>query len=464
MQLNGLIPDLLSDDFFSLLHINLADHAILENSEQYQTPLASVIKSSESKNDQKITTDLKFGKNFNDLEGQLNQGKENDHFITDATKHKFAKNQSDEEYNSIEPLLNYLHSGILPLSVNSNAMQVVMKDVRSLSSKTNPDEIQLLFLTLKQEAAVNRLFTGFTEHEKEKIIKHLFPEEYTFLKDHLYDFQQFLQIEVVKNKFNFEPSALIKPTLMYFLEYSKKMIRVSDYVHFIAKQLFKNHNSYVTFSNLVKISLLKNELKPRTFLSSILDNVSQREKKEERILEKEKKKKEDTVPKHDVIFIENAGLVLLWPFFSFYFQTLHLTKDNKFVSEKAAARAAHLLEYLVTGHKKNTEHTMMLNKLLCNLPRNFPIDGPIKIRKKEISLSKELLEIAISRWEIIKNSSIDGLRESFLKRPGKLEWDEGKIYLRVESKGYDMLLDKIPWNISVVKLAWMKNPIYVKWR
>jgi hypothetical protein len=79
-------------------------------------------------------------------------------------------------------------------------------------------------------------------------------------------------------------------------------------------------------------------------------------------------------------------------------------------------------------------------------------------------MSEELLNTAISRWDIISNTSIEGLRNSFLKRDGKIEWGEDKIILHVEMKSYDMLVDKIPWNISVIKLPWMKNSLYVKWR
>ncbi|MFO0434450.1 MAG: contractile injection system tape measure protein, partial [Sphingobacteriaceae bacterium] len=107
---------------------------------------------------------------------------------------------------------------------------------------------------------------------------------------------------------------------------------------------------------------------------------------------------------------------------------------------------------------------MLLNKLLCNIPRNHPLNPSIKLKREEIDLSKELLHIAISRWEIIKNTSFEGLRESFLKRAGKIEWDDEKVYLKVESKSYDMLIDKIPWSISVIRLPWMEKPLHVKWR
>jgi hypothetical protein len=34
----------------------------------------------------------------------------------------------------------------------------------------------------------------------------------------------------------------------------------------------------------------------------------------------------------------------------------------------------------------------------------------------------------------------------------------------VEKKGYDILLDYLPWGLGLVKLPWMNKPIYVLWR
>jgi hypothetical protein len=41
---------------------------------------------------------------------------------------------------------------------------------------------------------------------------------------------------------------------------------------------------------------------------------------------------------------------------------------------------------------------------------------------------------------------------------------EGGIGLEVAPRTYDMLLDRLPWSISLVKLPWMTAPIHVDWR
>lgn len=164
------------------------------------------------------------------------------------------------------------------------------------------------------------------------------------------------------------------------------------------------------------------------------------------------------------LFIENAGMVILWPFFTFLFEKLELLKGNSFVSQDAAIRASYILQYLVTGHQNFNEQGMAFNKFLCNLPHNTLLPPITALTEPEKELCHELLINAISRWEIIHNTSIEGLRESFLLRFGKLEWHDEHLTLHVEKKSFDILIDKLPWSISVIRLGWMKDPIDVYWR
>jgi hypothetical protein len=74
-----------------------------------------------------------------------------------------------------------------------------------------------------------------------------------------------------------------------------------------------------------------------------------------------------------------------------------------------------------------------------------------------------LLTAVTQQWSALRETSIDGLRESFLKRDGKLE-EEDSFYLKIEQKPFDLLLDQIPWNISKIKLSWMPKILNVEWR
>ncbi|HEY1038141.1 MAG TPA: contractile injection system tape measure protein [Bacteroidia bacterium] len=396
---------------------------------------------------------------------------EQNHFISDSLADQDKdfrisgeKKQPVEisvQVNSIKTLIDYLHTGFIASPLTITPKELVIQSIKKIRHKIPADESTLLYTTLKNGTSLNRLLSPLDEFWQLKITRFLFREEYDFLKGYFIDFNQMLNARTVKKQLPRDFISLIKATLLYFLKHYKKNIKVFDYVGFVIKQLFSGYSSYVTFRNLVKIAANKNEIQIKVLTPAILDKIVSKEKKRE---QEQKTVDPELNPEQDVVFITNAGLILLTPFFPFYFQTLGLTTGNKFTSPETAARAANLLEYLVTGKEHNMEHVMPLNKLLCGIATDYPLENDIKITSEEISLSEDLLRTAISRWEIIKSSSIEGFRDSFLKRAGKLQWEEDKISLKVEPRAYDMLVDKIPWNISIIKLPWMEKAIYTKWR
>jgi hypothetical protein len=167
--------------------------------------------------------------------------------------------------------------------------------------------------------------------------------------------------------------------------------------------------------------------------------------------------------KDDTIYIGNAGLVLLHPFLSTYFSRLALTEKGKFTGDTAAFRAVHLLQFLADGKGKHAEHTLVLNKLLCGLPIEEAVPAEITLTEAESALSMELLKMVIGRWDKLKNTSIEGLRVSFLQREGKLKFEEDSWKLRVDQRGYDVLLQTLPWGIGLIKTSWMDKILHVEW-
>jgi hypothetical protein len=65
---------------------------------------------------------------------------------------------------------------------------------------------------------------------------------------------------------------------------------------------------------------------------------------------------------------------------------------------------------------------------------------------------------------MLKGTSIDGLRETFLQRNGKLFTKNDNLALQIEQSSIDMLLDHLPWNLGIIKLPWMKDLLKVEWR
>jgi hypothetical protein len=162
------------------------------------------------------------------------------------------------------------------------------------------------------------------------------------------------------------------------------------------------------------------------------------------------------------IFIENAGLILLHPFLPRFFEGLGIAEESRIIQpEKALA----LLHYLTTGSTKTPEYELVLPKILCNIPISTPISSEIEITGAETDETSALLDAVIKHWDALRNTSQDGLRGTFLLRSGKLSLkNDGDWLLQVEPRTFDILLDQLPWGITMVKLPWMEKMIWVEWR
>ena len=159
-----------------------------------------------------------------------------------------------------------------------------------------------------------------------------------------------------------------------------------------------------------------------------------------------------------------AGLVLLHPFLSTFFSRLHLWDGGGFISLAARQQAVLLLHYLATGEKEAPEYELVFPKLLCGFRLEAPLPKKRDLPEAAFEEADELLQNVLLRWEKLKNSSVGGLREGFLQRTGKLFNRNGRLVLLLESSAIDVLLDYLPWNLSIVKLPWLKDLLYVEWR
>jgi hypothetical protein len=163
------------------------------------------------------------------------------------------------------------------------------------------------------------------------------------------------------------------------------------------------------------------------------------------------------------IYIENAGLVLLHPFLSTLFDRTNLVKNGEFVNDEAKLRAPHLLQYLVNFEQESPEHALLLNKILCGIDYQEALTSGIVLTELEIKTANELLYVVTQQWEKLKNTSINGLQETFLQRTGSLCLSSEGWTLVVENKAYDVLLQTLPWGLSFIKNSWMTEPIFVEW-
>ncbi len=163
------------------------------------------------------------------------------------------------------------------------------------------------------------------------------------------------------------------------------------------------------------------------------------------------------------IYISNAGLVLLHPFLPALFEELKLIEDKQWINREAQQKAVLILEFLVAAVEEFPEFNLPLNKIICGIDLANPLEQGSMLSAEIKHACEELLREAIRHWSVLKNTGIDSLRETYLQRNGKLTRVDKGWLLQVEQKTVDVLLNKLPWGIGIVKLPWMEEILYVEW-
>ncbi len=166
----------------------------------------------------------------------------------------------------------------------------------------------------------------------------------------------------------------------------------------------------------------------------------------------------------EATYINQAGLVLLFPFIESFLKTTQLIEDKAFINDNARAKAVHLLHYLATGKTGQAEYGFSLEKIFCGIPLSISVERDVILSENELKSAEDLLCVVIKYWSALGTCSIDGLRETFLQRPAKLSIAaDGNWLLQVERRTVDILMDRLPWGCSMVKTAWMSRFMVVEW-
>ncbi|MFN6944057.1 MAG: contractile injection system tape measure protein [Cytophagaceae bacterium] len=208
-----------------------------------------------------------------------------------------------------------------------------------------------------------------------------------------------------------------------------------------------------------EMDVLKKEVSKAT-----MDNIQKAIENNLKTMEEQKHKTfKNELDKGEPVYINNSGMALLHPFLQRYFTHLELMEKRKFVDEEAQIRAAYLLHYIVFKEENPAEHDMLLNKVFCGIELKTPLDRDITLTDKEKELSESLLGGVIQNWGVLKKTSPDNFRVSFLQREGKLFNTGNAYHLKIERRGYDVLIDRLPWGLGMVKLPWMEKFIQIDW-
>ena len=317
--------------------------------------------------------------------------------------------------DSFHSFLFFLEKGYLPWNSRINSMKELEESIaeKSDGSKRFHEKLKALFKT--KTFTIDRLLYNFSDNFFFKLLEQL-----------------------AENK---------KESL-------EKINQVLD------NEKLTGHKNHFAHSLLLKIFGDEHADPGKQFYASLQSAIENEEKEKpiKKIAKATTKNKET-----DSIYIQNAGLIILHPFLSELFTRLELLVDKHWKDISSQHTAVQVLEFLVSGKEEFPEFNLPLNKILCGLDISEvlePVEEWPTLIKSEC---EDLLAEVIRHWRILKNTSVEGLRETFLQRNGKLTRADNGWLLNVEQKGVDVLLNSLPWGIGVIKLPWTDDTFFVEW-
>ncbi len=166
----------------------------------------------------------------------------------------------------------------------------------------------------------------------------------------------------------------------------------------------------------------------------------------------------------DEVYLDAAGVVLLWPFITTFFNRVGLLVDGKaFVDVSAQHRAVLLVQHLATGDVDPPEFHLPMAKMLCGLGLDELFERPLDLTETEMDEATTLLSSVVVHAKHLGNLTPEAFRNAYLRRRGVLSVRDGTWLLRVERAPYDILLQRLPWTMQWVRLPWMVAPLFVEW-
>ncbi|UQZ88716.1 hypothetical protein C4J81_05660 [Deltaproteobacteria bacterium Smac51] len=176
--------------------------------------------------------------------------------------------------------------------------------------------------------------------------------------------------------------------------------------------------------------------------------------------------KVDEAAREKKIFVSNAGLVLTAPFLPHFFRRLGLLSEsegNSFDGTSQRQRAVAIAQLIVRPDQPEmAEGDLALNKLLCGWPLTEALSADSFKDLKAMFEVKNLLRAVISQWQGLSQATPGGLVKHFLQRDGILYLTDYPR-LEVERRPHDLLLDTLPWVLSIIQTPWMERPMQVIW-
>lgn len=162
--------------------------------------------------------------------------------------------------------------------------------------------------------------------------------------------------------------------------------------------------------------------------------------------------------------VGNAGLVLAGPFLPRLFSLLGLVDADMSLGDVHRSKALHVLHWLAMGRDAADGHDFRLERVLCGAPHKWKHQDGIRLDAGERAICEDLVVAGIIRnWKALGSTSSQALRESFLERNGILRMRNDEWMLQVAPRSFDVLINVIPWNFSMIRHPWMEAPLWTEW-
>ncbi|MBB6369159.1 contractile injection system tape measure protein [Chryseobacterium shigense] len=394
---------------------------------------------------------------------------ENHYQLTDdfALNRESAENSLiSVEQQAIILIFRFLKTGTLEENTISKDLKTILEQINFTEDFIN----NLILLFRQNNQSIIRWIFSVPKNVREKINEFVFDDfkiSETFLED-------LIRTKKAVDKNILSIAQKIKTVhqqslWLEFLQWMNWMVSETNEQELYIRQFLVQSEEYWNISETeIKILLSyfiesKNNFKPGTvrFHQSVIEKI---ESKDQFVNQKklEKEPVHHNVSKNN--FIENAGLVILHPFLKTLFEKSNLYEHDSWTTEISVQKAVLLTQYLVTGKDEIQENELLLNKILCGYDTGKVINTQLEITDEEKELCKDLLEAVLEHWSVMGKSSVAALQETFLQRNARLEEiRENSFELWVEEKGFDILLDQLPWGIGMIKTPWMGEFLLCNW-
>lgn len=158
--------------------------------------------------------------------------------------------------------------------------------------------------------------------------------------------------------------------------------------------------------------------------------------------------------------IQNAGLFILHPFYSKLLKELNILQDNAIQDFDLAIYVLHYIAFPEDITPKN--HELISEKILLDLPLNYTMQNFPILKEFEINLIKKTQDNILQLWQALSGSSFGFIQQMFIQREAFAKRNSKGWTIHIPQQAQDILLEKLPWGLGIVKLPWMKELIDVK--